>query len=126
MRYLSMHLLLYLFSILSINPESEHVKSPLFLKKIVILQINYPTVKCGNEFYAYGYHFKVEGTDSSIVGILRCPDGFDKRFLKKDGRYSIEITNSNITDSLKGYAFWNPYKELNYPLYLISRIYKLK
>lgn len=90
----------------------------------VYLETEYPIVGCGNIFYAYGFKFKSVKNDSSMVGIIRCPDGYGDAFLKQGERYKIKYTDKQIVDSINGYSLINPFSESKLPTYLITEITK--
>ena len=86
------------------------------------LETAYPTVGCGNIFYAYGFKFKSIKNDSLIVGIIRCPDGYGVGFLEQGSKYKIKYTANHIVDSFKNYSLMNPFIESKLPIYLITEI----
>ncbi len=88
----------------------------------VYLETEYPIVGCGNIFYAYGFKFKSAKTDSLMIGIIRCPDGYGDNFLKQGKKYKIKYTDKQITDSIKGYSLTNPFNESKLPTYLITEM----
>ncbi len=88
------------------------------------LETEYPIVGCGNIFYAYGFKFKSVKNNSSIVGIIRCPDDYGQNFLKEGRKYNIKYTDSHLLDSIKGYSLTNPFSESKLPTYLITEITK--
>ena len=105
--------------------ESAWVNSQI-LTRNVILQSNLLIVGCGTIAYADGFRFTLGNSDSSFIGIVRCPDGYGENFFVKGAKYTVAITNNHITDSLKYYSLVNPYEKSNFPVYLITEIKKIR
>lgn len=105
--------------------NNEHLRKKTILlnaENKMILQSEFLVVDCGNEIYVYGYLFKSTVNDSSIVGLIRCPDGYGADFFKKNQVYNLQLTNDHIEDSIKGYIPINLYKKYGLPQYLITHI----
>ena len=118
-----------IYFVISICLNNSHigkivVRTNHTLVRDVILQSDLLIVGCGNIAYADGYRFTLANSDSSIIGIIRCPDGYGENFFIRGTKYKVKLTNDHITDSLKNYSLMDPYEKHNYPTYLITEINK--
>lgn len=91
---------------------------------VLILEGEMQIVDCGNVFYAYGFKFKSTENDSSVVGIILCPDGYGDNFFKSGRKYNVKYTGEGIMDSIKGCSLQNPYEKYKLPTYFITKINK--
>ena len=109
----------------NVNRKIETINNQIFTENVT-LKSDLLIVGCGNIMYAYGFIFGLEDRDSSITGIVRCPDGYGENFFVSGTKYIVTLTNTHITDSLKYYSLVNPYEKSNLPVYLVTEIKKLK
>ena len=89
----------------------------------VQLQHKHQLLACGTIFYAYAFLFKLVGSDSNIIGIIKCPDNYNDEFFVEGNNYLIFI--SNAKDVKNEYTLINPYDKKSLPTYLVNSIIKL-
>ena len=82
------------------------------------------TIPCGTVLVADALLFKSTNSDSCIVGIVQCVSLYEKDFFKKGGKYSLQVTQDRIQESLKNCIINNQYYGKNYPTFLITKVSK--
>src|SRR5439155_26205824 len=82
---------------------SSHPAKSLFTLDQAILQEDLPelVIACGIVATANALLFKSSNNDSYIVGIIQCVNLYDSTFFKKGLKYSLQVTQNNLTECLK-------------------------
>ena len=104
----------------------KEIQEGRHLDENVKLEVYYPPTPSGNISFSAAYLFSLTRNDSEIIGIVRCPDFYGDNFFVEGNKYTIQISNTNIEDSLKGRILNNPFKKERFPVFLISSIRKLQ